>query len=109
MSQRVTASVVPEFDIGGILEALVDADVEFLVIGGVAVGFHGYVRATKDVASCHRPTPRTSSGSPRFSTSSTPRSRGPRSSRMASCRIRWRRVVKTAAAEGESPEPDSNR
>lgn len=24
-------------------------DVEFLVIGGVAVGFHGYVRATKDV------------------------------------------------------------
>lgn len=38
-----------ELDIEGILEALIDGDVEFLVIGGVAVGFHGYVRATKDV------------------------------------------------------------
>ena len=38
-----------ELDIEGILEALVDGDVEFLVIGGVAVGFHGYIRATKDV------------------------------------------------------------
>lgn len=39
----------PELDIRGILEALVGAGVEFLIIGGVAVGFHGYVRATKDV------------------------------------------------------------
>ena len=31
------------------LEALVAEDVEFLLIGGVAVGFHGYIRATKDV------------------------------------------------------------
>ena len=38
-----------ELDIEGILEALVDGGVEFLVIGGVAVGFHGYIRATKDV------------------------------------------------------------
>jgi hypothetical protein len=40
---------VPELDIRGILEELAEADVEFLIIGGVAVGFHGYVRATKDV------------------------------------------------------------
>jgi hypothetical protein len=40
---------VPELDIHGILAELDRADVEFLVIGGVAVGFHGYVRATKDV------------------------------------------------------------
>jgi predicted nucleotidyltransferase len=40
---------VPELDIQGILAELNRADVEFLVIGGVAVGFHGYVRATKDV------------------------------------------------------------
>jgi len=40
---------VPELDIQGILETLVGEGVEFLVIGGVAVGFHGYVRATKDV------------------------------------------------------------
>jgi hypothetical protein len=39
---------VPELDIKGILAELDRADVEFLVIGGVAVGFHGYVRATKD-------------------------------------------------------------
>jgi len=41
--------VVPELDIRGILEALVQEEVEFLVIGGVAIGFHGFVRATKDV------------------------------------------------------------
>jgi hypothetical protein len=40
---------VPELDIQGMLEALVAEGVEFLLIGGVAVGFHGYVRATKDV------------------------------------------------------------
>jgi predicted nucleotidyltransferase len=40
---------VPELDIRGILEALAREGVEFLIIGGVAVGFHGYVRATKDV------------------------------------------------------------
>lgn len=38
-----------ELDIRGILAELSRGDVEFLVIGGVAVGFHGYVRATKDV------------------------------------------------------------
>jgi predicted nucleotidyltransferase len=40
---------VPELDISGILAELNRERVEFLVIGGVAVGFHGYVRATKDV------------------------------------------------------------
>lgn len=40
---------MPELDIRGILAELIREEVEFLVIGGVAVGFHGYVRATKDV------------------------------------------------------------
>lgn len=38
-----------ELDIEGMLKALVGGGVEFVVIGGVAVGFHGYIRATKDV------------------------------------------------------------
>lgn len=40
---------MPELDIGGILAELNREGVEFLLIGGVAVGFHGYVRATKDI------------------------------------------------------------
>jgi len=40
---------VPELDLQGILEQLEQAGVEYIVIGGVAVGFHGYVRATKDL------------------------------------------------------------
>jgi hypothetical protein len=32
-----------------LLVALTDANVEFVVIGGVAVGVHGFVRATKDL------------------------------------------------------------
>jgi len=40
---------VPELDIQGILERLGAAGVSYVVIGGVAVGFHGYVRATKDL------------------------------------------------------------
>ena len=38
-----------ELDIRGILGELVHEGVEFLVIGGVAVGYHGHIRATKDV------------------------------------------------------------
>lgn len=38
-----------ELDIRGLLGELVDEGVDFVVIGGVAVGYHGYVRATKDV------------------------------------------------------------
>jgi len=48
---------VAELDIRGILEELNRAGVEFLVIGGVAVGFHGYVRATKDVDIVPAPDP----------------------------------------------------
>jgi predicted nucleotidyltransferase len=44
-----TASALAELDIRGILGELVAADVEFLLIGGIAVGYHGHVRATKDV------------------------------------------------------------
>jgi predicted nucleotidyltransferase len=40
---------VSELDIQGILRQLVEGRVEFLLIGGVAVGYHGHVRATKDV------------------------------------------------------------
>lgn len=40
---------MPELDIQGILEQLGAAGVSYIVIGGVAVGFHGYVRATKDL------------------------------------------------------------
>lgn len=40
---------MPELDIQGILEQLHETGVEYIVIGGVAVGFHGYVRATKDL------------------------------------------------------------
>lgn len=38
-----------ELDIRAILAELDDEGVEFLIIGGVAVGYHGYVRATKDI------------------------------------------------------------
>lgn len=40
---------MPELDIQGIIERLGEAGVDYIVIGGVAVGFHGYVRATKDL------------------------------------------------------------
>jgi predicted nucleotidyltransferase len=40
---------LPELDIQRILQELVEGGVDFLVIGGVAVGYHGHIRATKDV------------------------------------------------------------
>lgn len=40
---------MPELDIQGIIDRLGEARVDYIVIGGVAVGFHGYVRATKDL------------------------------------------------------------
>jgi predicted nucleotidyltransferase len=40
---------LPELDIQAILRELVEGEVRFLLIGGVAVGYHGHVRATKDV------------------------------------------------------------
>jgi predicted nucleotidyltransferase len=48
---------VPELDIRAILAELIRENVEFLVIGGIAVGFHGYVRATKDVDIVPAPDP----------------------------------------------------
>lgn len=40
---------ISPLDVGGILAALDKADVRFIVIGGFAVGAHGYPRATKDL------------------------------------------------------------
>lgn len=38
-----------EFDLRSLLDALNDGGVRFVVIGGVAVGAHGYVRGTEDL------------------------------------------------------------
>jgi len=38
-----------EFDLRSLLETLSERDVRFVVIGGVAVGAHGFVRATEDL------------------------------------------------------------
>lgn len=38
-----------ELDAETLLRALIDHEARFVVIGGFAVAFHGYVRATKDV------------------------------------------------------------
>lgn len=38
-----------EFDLRSLLEALNEADVSFVVIGGVAVGAHGFIRGTEDL------------------------------------------------------------
>ncbi len=48
---------MPDLDIRGILGELVHEGVEFLVIGGVAVGYHGHIRATKDVDVVPAPDP----------------------------------------------------
>lgn len=37
------------FDLRALLEALDEAGIRFVVIGGVAVGAHGYLRATEDL------------------------------------------------------------
>jgi len=46
-----------ELDIRGLLGELVQDGVEFLIIGGVAVGYHGHIRATKDVDVVPAPDP----------------------------------------------------
>lgn len=38
-----------EFDLRALLDALHEHDVRFVVIGGVAVGAHGFVRGTEDL------------------------------------------------------------
>jgi len=40
---------VRQFDLQALLEALSEFEVDFVVIGGVAVGAHGYVRGTEDL------------------------------------------------------------
>lgn len=44
-------------DLRGLLAALHDGQVRFVLIGGVAVGAHGYVRATEDVDIVPDPSP----------------------------------------------------
>lgn len=44
------------FEPGPLIERLIDAGVEFVVIGGFAVIAHGYVRATKDLDIVPAPT-----------------------------------------------------
>jgi len=45
------------FDPEALLGRLIDEAVEFVVIGGVAVAFHGVIRATKDLDICPEPSP----------------------------------------------------
>ncbi len=52
-----TADALPELDIQAILRELVEAEVDFFLIGGVAVGYHGHIRATKDVDIVPAPDP----------------------------------------------------
>ena len=47
----------PSFDPAGILRALNDREVDYLLIGGLAVIAHGHLRATADVDIIPRPEP----------------------------------------------------
>jgi hypothetical protein len=40
---------VSDFDLRALVAALHAREVEFIVVGGVAVGAHGYLRATRDL------------------------------------------------------------
>lgn len=46
-----------QFDLRALVESLRDHGVRFVVIGGVAVGAHGYVRATEDLDMVPEPDP----------------------------------------------------
>jgi hypothetical protein len=46
-----------EFDLRSLLEVLSKRDIDFVVIGGVAVGAHGYPRATADLDLVPNPDP----------------------------------------------------
>lgn len=46
-----------EFDLRSLLAVLHDHDVRFVVIGGVAVGAHGFIRATEDLDIVPEPDP----------------------------------------------------
>ncbi len=49
--------IEPELDGRSLLAALVASEVEFVVIGGLAVGAHGFPRATKDIDIVPSPEP----------------------------------------------------
>lgn len=57
MPRPDVAGALAELDIQAILQHLVEGEVDFLLIGGVAVGYHGHVRATKDVDVVPAPDP----------------------------------------------------
>ncbi len=44
-----------DLDIGGTLQALTGAGIDFIVTGGIAVAVHGHVRSTEDVDIIPRP------------------------------------------------------
>lgn len=46
---RTRRQVLPAPDVPAILRALIKHKVSFVVVGGVAVAHHGYVRTTKDI------------------------------------------------------------
>ena len=48
---------MPDLDIQAILRELVEGEVDFFLIGGLAVGYHGHIRATKDVDVVPSPDP----------------------------------------------------
>jgi hypothetical protein len=48
---------VRQFDLHALLEALNEFQVRFVIIGGVAVGAHGYVRGTEDLELVPDPDP----------------------------------------------------
>ncbi len=47
----------PTFDPEALLDRLAEAGIDFVVVGAVAVGFHGVIRATKDLDVCPGPAP----------------------------------------------------
>ena len=46
-----------KFDLRALVATLCDHEVEFIVVGGVAVGAHGYLRATRDLDVVPNPEP----------------------------------------------------
>ncbi len=55
---RRNKNALREFDLRALLASLTAEGVRFIVIGGVAVGAHGYVRATEDLDLVPDPDPR---------------------------------------------------
>ena len=51
----MSESSISPLDASALLRTLVEHDVSFVVVGGLAVAAHGYVRATKDVDVVPRP------------------------------------------------------